>query len=164
MKIQIYKRRALYFCGNRRGNTLRCYLVWSKREPAKASTDNASAYQQFIQNRPDLAEIVLDNAKDDLYFNKAVSLFGLDLSVIKSRFPQLHYHVNQKIPYYALQIIRHSKASANQNQAVDKLLEFLLELAAKHDDFWDTTYFQKSLCLVYSMLLSTLREKATCFN
>ncbi|MDC2981489.1 glycosyltransferase family 2 protein [SAR116 cluster bacterium] len=127
---------------------------------AKASTDNASAYQQFIQNRPDLAEIVLDNAKDELYFNRAVSLFGLDLSVLNSRLPHLHYHANLKIPYYALQIIRHSKASANQkNQAVDKLLEFLLELAAKHDDFWDTTYFQKSLCLVYSMLPLDIERK-----
>lgn len=128
---------------------------------AKARTNNASTYQQFIQDRSHLAAIVLDNPKDKLYFNKAVSLFGLDMTVLNSRLEaNLHYFANLKVLYYALQIISHSKASTVQkNQAVDILMEFLLKLAIKHDDFWDTAYFQKSLCLVYSMLPFDIERK-----
>ena len=34
-----------------------------------------------------------------------------------------------------------------------------MKLVSEHDDYWDTTYFQKTLCLIYSMLKFDIERK-----
>ena len=128
---------------------------------AKADTNDKLTYSQLISNRSDLSKIILEHPKDMTFFNEAAGLFGLDGSVLKSRLnAHLKYWSNPKVPYYALRIIQRSNTSITQkHQAVDVFWQFLLKLVSEHDDFWDTTYFQKTLCLIYSMLKFDIERK-----